>query len=134
VSIRHGGEEVDPRQASGSKKSRAFGGTGYKLGQTPTESQGFSLISFKLVTYLIFLIWLTVIPSTSNDNKDNSPMQITIKMWKSGFSIDDGPLREYEGNREFLDYIKNGCVAVFYFSYMYECNNFILAGRYPQSW
>lgn len=48
-----------------------------------------------------------VIPSTSSD-RDNSPLQITIKMWKSGFSIDDGPLRQYESNRDFLEYIKNG--------------------------
>jgi hypothetical protein len=55
---------------------------------------------------IIFL----VIPSTSSD-RDNSPLQITIKMWKSGFSIDDGPLRQYESNREFLEYIKNGYAA-----------------------
>ncbi|XP_059473550.1 NSFL1 cofactor p47 [Neocloeon triangulifer] len=84
----HGGEEVDPRQASSSKKSGAFGGTGYRLGQTATESE-------------------VVIPSTSNEDR-TSPLQITIKMWKTGFSIDDGPLREYENNREFLESIKNG--------------------------
>ena len=35
---------------------------------------------------------------------------MTLKLWKNGFSIDDGPLRDFfdEGNTEFLDAIKRG--------------------------
>ncbi|XP_065331794.1 NSFL1 cofactor p47 [Cloeon dipterum] len=89
-SVRERGAEevdVDPRQASSSKRSKAFGGTGYRLGQAPSESQ--------------------VIPSTSNEGR-TVPLQMTIKMWKTGFSIDDGPLKDYEQNKAFLDSIKNG--------------------------
>jgi SEP domain len=65
-------------------------------------------IKIQVETYEILIF--TVIPSTSS-NRDNTPLQITIKMWKSGFSIDDGPLRQYETNRDFLEYIKNGYTA-----------------------
>ncbi len=35
---------------------------------------------------------------------------MTLKMWKTGFSVDDGPLREYhaEENKEFLNSIRQG--------------------------
>ena len=33
-----------------------------------------------------------------------------LKLWKNGFSVDDGPLRDFkdEQNREFLDSISKG--------------------------
>ena len=35
---------------------------------------------------------------------------MTLKLWRNGFSIDDGPLREFsdESNTEFLDAVKRG--------------------------
>jgi UBX domain-containing protein 1 len=37
-------------------------------------------------------------------------LDMTLKMWKKGFSVDDGELRLYEdpANREFLDSISRG--------------------------
>ena len=35
---------------------------------------------------------------------------MVLKLWKNGFSVDDGPLREFtdEKNRAFLERIKQG--------------------------
>ena len=35
---------------------------------------------------------------------------MTLKLWRNGFSIDDGPLRDFvdESNAEFLDAVKRG--------------------------
>ena len=37
---------------------------------------------------------------------------MVLKLWQNGFSIDDGPLREYQdpANQEFLSAIKRGLV------------------------
>ena len=37
-------------------------------------------------------------------------VDMTLKLWRSGFSIDDGPLRDYKdpANQEFLGSIKKG--------------------------
>ncbi|KAF4526008.1 hypothetical protein B566_EDAN000800 [Ephemera danica] len=84
-----GAEVVDPRQPGSSKKSRVFTGTGYRLGQTPAESE--------------------VVPSTSA-GRSAPPAHITLKMWKTGFSVDGGPLREYSdtSNMEFLKSVQLG--------------------------
>ncbi len=35
---------------------------------------------------------------------------MVLKMWKTGFSVDDGPLREYqdEANKQFLTSVRQG--------------------------
>lgn len=37
---------------------------------------------------------------------------MVLKLWKNGFSVDDGPLRDFKDpeNREFLDAISRGYV------------------------
>jgi len=37
-------------------------------------------------------------------------VDMVLKLWKNGFSVDDGPLRDFNApeNREFLNDIKNG--------------------------
>lgn len=42
------------------------------------------------------------------------PRAVTLKLWKTGFSLDDGPVRDYQDptNKEFLDYIKRGYLTI----------------------
>ena len=75
----HGAEAVDPNsmgQAAGGASSRpTFTGSGFKLGSsedTPSE----------------------VVQGTSS-KKEEEPREFALKMWQNGFSIDDGPLRDY---------------------------------------
>ena len=41
-------------------------------------------------------------------------VDVVLKLWKKGFSVDDGPLRDYHdpANKQFLDSIHNGCVIL----------------------
>merc|ERR1711988_58403 len=89
----HGAEAVDPNsmgQAAGGASSRpTFTGSGFKLGSsedTPSE----------------------VVQGTSK--KEEEPREFALKMWQNGFSIDDGPLRDYNDkeNREFLMEVMQG--------------------------
>lgn len=86
-----GAEVVDPKnQAHGSKgKVATFTGTGYKLGQSNDDTE------------------VVHPPSTS---RQESQTEVTLKMWREGFSIDDGPLRLYTDpeSREFLDAVRQG--------------------------
>ncbi|XP_071454790.1 NSFL1 cofactor p47 [Hetaerina americana] len=86
-----GAEIVDPRnQAHGSKgRVATFTGTGYKLGQSNDDTE------------------VVHSPSTS---RQESQTEVTLKMWREGFSVDDGPLRLYSDpeSREFLDAVRQG--------------------------
>lgn len=83
----HGAEVVEKGASSSSRGSVAFKGTGYKLGQSDNDTQ--------------------VIPGA---REPEPPRAVTLKLWKTGFSLDDGPVRDYQDptNKEFLDYIKRG--------------------------
>ncbi|CAG9764789.1 unnamed protein product [Ceutorhynchus assimilis] len=82
----HGVEVLDPG-ASGSSKSRSFKGTGYKLGQDESSSE--------------------VVPGAQ---EPTAPQEVTLRLWQNGFSVNDGPLREYNdpANAEFLSSIRRG--------------------------
>lgn len=82
----HGVEILEP-STSGSGPSAVFRGTGYKLGQTPTDSEA--------------------VPGAPEPQR---PEQVTLKLWREGFSLDNGELRMYNdpANREFLDSIRRG--------------------------
>ncbi|XP_046661575.1 NSFL1 cofactor p47 [Homalodisca vitripennis] len=84
----HGAEVVDPKSASSSKRPSTFTGTGYRLGQSSNDTEVVSL------------------PQARRE----SHTEVTLKLWKEGFSMDDGPLREYAdpANGEFLDYVRRG--------------------------
>ena len=73
-----GAEEVDPSE-SGQSSSRgpAFSGGGFRLGsdETPSAMVGGG-------------------PSTSA-GKEDKPRRFVLKMWRDGFSIDDGDIRQY---------------------------------------
>nr|ABX75480.1 NSFL1 cofactor p47 [Lycosa singoriensis] len=86
-----GVEEVDhsKRSASGSKV-KAFRGTGYVLGSTPKCSDA--------------------VPGGGQEESPSEPLDICLRLWQAGFTVDDGPLREYSDprNREFLDTVRKG--------------------------
>lgn len=82
---RHGVEILDASSSSGSRK--AFQGTGYKLGQTPSDTE--------------------TIPGAPAPSQ---PAQVTLKLWQDGFSLDDGDLRGYTDprNKDFLESVRRG--------------------------
>lgn len=82
----HGVEILEPG-ASSTSSSRAFKGTGYKLGQDNTTSE--------------------VVPGAEEPSR---PQEVTLRLWQNGFSVNDGDLREYAdpSNRDFLDSIRRG--------------------------
>lgn len=45
--------------------------------------------------------------------EDQSMVEITLRFWKNGFSVNDGPLRSYEDpkSQEFLHHVKHGLVV-----------------------
>ncbi|KAG7175918.1 NSFL1 cofactor p47-like [Homarus americanus] len=55
---------------------------------------------------------VSVIPDTSK--KEERPRDVALKMWRTGFTVDDGPLRTYEDatNAEFLNSIKRSEVPL----------------------
>jgi len=57
---------------------------------------------------------------------------MTLKLWRNGFSIDDGPLREFsdESNTEFLDAVKRGWGI----SYVYNMHAFMLTYTINYTW
>lgn len=89
-SVRQYGAEVVENRASHSRsgQSQIFSGTGYRLGETADDSQ--------------------VVTAKKTD--EQSQVEITLKFWKNGFSINDGALRSYDDpkNADFLQHIKHG--------------------------
>ena len=85
----HGAEAVDPSTSKGGAQAApAFTGTGFKLGSSesaPTEK----------------------VPGAE---MPKPPRQFVLKMWRNGFSIDDGDLRPYNDphNRAFLSSVMTG--------------------------
>lgn len=85
----HGAEVVEPSPS----RPVTFTGTGYRLGQSSNDTE--------------------VVPSPS-DQRQSMQSEVTLKLWREGFSVDDGPLRHYNdpSNKEFLDYVKRGLVPL----------------------
>ena len=85
----HGAEEVDPSEDAPQPRRRAFVGAGYRLGQTGNDSE--------------------MVPGAP-DNRPPQPRTVKLRLWRTGFSVDDGELREYAdpGNQEFLNSVREG--------------------------
>ncbi|XP_018327189.1 NSFL1 cofactor p47 [Agrilus planipennis] len=85
--VREHGVELSEPSAGSSSNAHAFKGTGYKLGQTETDTEA--------------------VPGAQ---VSKPPEQVTLKLWADGFSVDDGELRHYAdpSNRDFLDSIRRG--------------------------
>ncbi|XP_029676173.1 NSFL1 cofactor p47 isoform X1 [Formica exsecta] len=78
-----------PPKMGGQQRPNTFSGTGYKLGQTSSDSE-------------------VVIGANADQQSSNG--LITLKLWKDGFTINDSEIRSYDepDNREFLAAIKRG--------------------------
>lgn len=89
-SLSFGAEEIDHSKKSNGGKVKAFRGTGYVLGSTSNSND----------------------PDANDRNPDEQPepLDIALRLWQSGYTVDDGPLREYNDpqNREFLATIRKG--------------------------
>lgn len=77
-------------KSSGQQRPNTFSGTGYKLGQTSSDTE--------------------IVTATSSNHQQSNSGLITLKLWKDGFTINDSELRLYTDpeNREFLETIKRG--------------------------
>ncbi|XP_075217320.1 NSFL1 cofactor p47 [Lycorma delicatula] len=86
----HGAEVVEPAPS----RAPTFSGTGYRLGQSSNDTE--------------------VVASPSDSQVGRQSNEVTLKLWREGFSVDEGPLRHYNdpANREFLDYVKRGLVPL----------------------
>ncbi|KAA0188629.1 Protein tyrosine phosphatase shp1/cofactor for p97 atpase-mediated vesicle membrane fusion, partial [Fasciolopsis buskii] len=76
-----------------------FSGTGYKLGEDPSAP---SVIAQGPGTSM----------TTNSTAKHGEEHSVVVKMWRDGFSLDDGPLRSYNdpASRSFLEEIQAGTV------------------------
>ncbi|XP_078034991.1 NSFL1 cofactor p47 [Augochlora pura] len=83
------GQSVKVKPSSGQQRPNTFSGTGYKLGQTNSDSE-------------------VVAASSSNQQSNSRP--ITLKLWMNGFTVNDSDLRLYTDpeDRKFLETIKRG--------------------------
>lgn len=81
---------TDPPKIGGQQRPNTFRGTGYKLGQTSSDSE--------------------VVMMGANADQQSSNGLIILKLWKDGFTINDSEIRSYDEaeNRDFLDAIKRG--------------------------
>ncbi|XP_056646168.1 NSFL1 cofactor p47-like [Diorhabda sublineata] len=82
---KHGVEIVEPRAST--SNTRAFRGTGYKLGQEDNDTEVVQGIP-----------------------EPTAPSEVALRLWKNGFSVNDGTLRLYTdpANKEFLEDIRKG--------------------------
>ncbi|XP_006031885.1 UBX domain-containing protein 2B [Alligator sinensis] len=90
----HGAVPLDEAtRASGDfSKAKSFSGGGYRLGDS----------SFKRSEYIY------------GENQHGQDVQILLKLWRNGFSLDDGELRSYADptNAQFLESVKRGEIPV----------------------
>ncbi|CAH8451823.1 unnamed protein product [Dicrocoelium dendriticum] len=82
------------------KTCMPFTGTGHRLGERPSETSG---------TQPNVMVSCT---SASTADKAEKETNVLVKMWRDGFSLDNGPLRAYTdpSSFSFLDDIRSGRV------------------------
>ncbi|XP_062396567.1 NSFL1 cofactor p47 isoform X2 [Sardina pilchardus] len=88
----HGAVPVDKAGKPGeSSRPKVFGGGGYRLGAAPEEES-------------------TYVAGERRASNSTQDVHVVLKLWKSGFSLDDGELRNYSdpGNALFLESIRRG--------------------------
>uniref|UniRef100_A0AAQ4NRM9 NSFL1 cofactor p47 n=2 Tax=Gasterosteus aculeatus aculeatus TaxID=481459 RepID=A0AAQ4NRM9_GASAC len=89
----HGAVPLDrPGRGPGeSSKARAFIGGGYRLGAAPEEESAY-------------------VAGERHGSKGQQDVHVVLKLWKTGFSLDNGELRNYSdpGNANFLEAIRRG--------------------------
>lgn len=79
----------NPHAPATSRGRSFFGGTGYRLGQSDNDH--------------------VVLPG-ANANRPQQVEPTVLRLWRNGFTINDGELRLYEDpkNKEFLDHVARG--------------------------
>jgi UBX domain-containing protein 1 len=88
----HGGEVVDPSSEPSRRPQPHFGGQGRRLGTDDVPAPA-------------------PVESSSHSAPDHTKrVEKCLKLWRNGFSVDDGPLRAYDdpANAQFLASIKLG--------------------------
>lgn len=94
---RLGGQEVDPEQQATQRPPQpTFSGAGYRLGDEWRPSQRVEP------------------PATGQVQKEPDVITVTLIFYRQGFTVDDGPLRDYTDpeNAEFLKAINKGHVPL----------------------
>jgi len=92
-----GAEAVDPSSEAGSSGGgsgvKAFSGGGFRLGSDETPSAMIGTSS-----------------ASSRPEPGQEPVKFRLKMWRDGYSVDDGDLRQYNDpqHREFLQSVMKG--------------------------
>ncbi|XP_077368849.1 NSFL1 cofactor p47 [Festucalex cinctus] len=83
--------ERSGKGAGESSRAKAFDGGGYRLGAAPEEES-------------------TYVSAGRRDPNAQQDVHVVLKLWKTGFSLDDGELRNYSdpGNAHFLEAIRRG--------------------------
>ncbi|XP_056589460.1 NSFL1 cofactor p47 [Triplophysa dalaica] len=89
----HGAVPVDkPGRGPGeSSRSKPFGGGGYRLGAAPEEQSAY-------------------VSGEKRQSSSSQDVHVVLKLWKHGFSLDDGGIRNYTdpANALFLEAIRRG--------------------------
>lgn len=96
---KHGGQVVEDESPQ-TRRSVAFGGAGNRLGSGAPDDPS-SRVGVSLNTSSAAGVDVSTGPPT---------VDMVLKLWRNGFSLDDGPLRTYEdpANGEFLQSIRAG--------------------------
>ncbi|XP_077406360.1 NSFL1 cofactor p47 isoform X2 [Vanacampus margaritifer] len=83
--------ERSGKGAGESSRAKAFDGGGYRLGGAPEEESAY-------------------VSSGRRDPNAQQDVHVVLKLWKTGFSLDEGELRNYSdpGNAHFLEAIRRG--------------------------
>ncbi|XP_068119923.1 NSFL1 cofactor p47 isoform X2 [Hyperolius riggenbachi] len=88
----HGAVAVDRTSKSPGETSRSpFAGGGYRLGAAPEEESAYVVAARK-------------------QQQQGQDVHVVLKLWKNGFSLDEGELRSYQdpSNAQFLESIRRG--------------------------
>lgn len=85
----HGAETVEESTSLHTNKASSFRGAGYRLGESDTAPSDLIM---------------------GDPVNQPTSMAVVLKLWKNGFSIDDGELRDYQdpANKDFLQAIHRG--------------------------
>lgn len=67
-------------------------------------------LSVHLVLRILFISCNSSVIGPPSSSRQDSHTEVTLKLWKEGFSINDGAVREYAdpANREFLESVRRG--------------------------
>ncbi|XP_064108862.1 NSFL1 cofactor p47-like isoform X3 [Macrobrachium nipponense] len=106
----HGAEVVEGSKDGKKSKKFNYSGTGYRLGETNDDTQGIGRgrEEHDVANLESVILTKAIIPAAGKEEEE--PRDVLLKMWRTGFTVDNGPLRSYEdpSNAEFLNSIRRG--------------------------